>query len=214
MSRHRCWGSSSVGLWSFDHNGVQGRLQQLGIVHVCSRNHNAQGAALSIHKETALGTSLATVRRVGPNQVPPKRALPMAPSARLPFPVHAIQLFAPLHQGSPHSVQDARPHPPLKGAMNGAVVPKLFRQSVPLAPAAQPEDDAVEHLSWVRALAAPGFGRVFLQDDRFRSVPKARPVLPRWSLASLVSPCGPSRCFWRNHTNRPRNRSMHLWFRF
>ncbi len=43
------------------------RLQQLGIVHVCSRNHNAQGAALSIHKETALGTSLATVRRVGPN---------------------------------------------------------------------------------------------------------------------------------------------------
>ena len=25
---------------------------------------------------------------------------------------------------------------------------------------------------------------------------------------------GPSRCFWRNHTNRPRNRSMHLWFRF
>ena len=59
------------GLWSFDHNGVQGRLQQLGIVHVCSRNHNAQGAALSIHKETALGTSLATVRRVGPNR-PPK----------------------------------------------------------------------------------------------------------------------------------------------
>ena len=39
-------------------------------------------------------------------------------------------------------------------------------------------------------------------------------TVPRWSLASLVSPCGPSRCFWRNHTNRPRNRSMHLWFRF
>ena len=54
---------------------------QWRLVHVCSRNHNAQGAALSIHKETALGTSLATVRRVGPNQVPPKRALPMAPSA-------------------------------------------------------------------------------------------------------------------------------------
>ena len=44
-------------------------------------NHNAQGTALSIHKESPLGTSLATVRRVGPNQVPPKRALPMAPSA-------------------------------------------------------------------------------------------------------------------------------------
>ena len=102
----------------------------------------------------------------------PKTCLAHGSVCRLPFPVHAIQLFAPLHQGSPHSVQDARPHPPLKGAMNGAVVPKLFRQSVPLAPAAQPEDDAVEHLSWVRALAAPGFGRVFLQDDRFDPFPK------------------------------------------
>ena len=53
------------------------------------QDHNAQGAALSIHKETALGTSLATVRRVGPNQVPPKRALPMAPSAEaIPSPRH------------------------------------------------------------------------------------------------------------------------------
>ena len=69
------------GLWSFHHNGVQGRLQQLGIMNVGSRNHNAQRATLSIHKETPLDTSLATVRRVGPNQVPPKRALPMAPSA-------------------------------------------------------------------------------------------------------------------------------------
>ena len=32
-------------------------------------------------QETPLGTSLATIRRVGPNQVPPKRALPIAPSA-------------------------------------------------------------------------------------------------------------------------------------
>ena len=120
-----------------------------------------QGAALSIHKETALGTSLATVRRVGPNQVPPKRALPMAPSAAC----HSQS--TPSNSSHPST---RAPHircktPALKGAMNGAVVPKLFRQSVPLAPAAQPEDDAVEH--WVRALAAPGFGRVFLQDDRF-----------------------------------------------
>ena len=31
------------GLWSFDHNGVQGRLQQLGIVHVCSRTTMLKG---------------------------------------------------------------------------------------------------------------------------------------------------------------------------
>ncbi len=80
-----------VGLRSFNHNGVEGRLQQLGIVEgrlqqlgivdVDSRIHNAERVALSIHKETPLDTSLATVRPVEPNQVPPKRVLPMAPSA-------------------------------------------------------------------------------------------------------------------------------------
>ena len=53
-----------------------------------------------------------------------------------------------------------------------AVVPKLFRPSVPLATAAQAEDDAIEHLSGVSALAAPGLGRVFLQDDRLDAFPK------------------------------------------
>ena len=146
LSRHRCWGGLG-GLWSFDHNGVQGRLQQLGIVHVCSRNHNAQGAALSIHKETALGTSLqpATVRRVGPNQVPPKRALPMERAVCLSIVaipgVHAIQLLHPSTRASPHSVRRRTVPTHRKGAMNGAVVKALSAiGSRPLAPAAQPED--------------------------------------------------------------------------
>ena len=71
------------GLWSFDHNDVQGRLQQLGIVHVCSRNHNAQGAALSIHKETALGTSLTLPRSVGLGPIRSPQSVP-CPWLRLP----------------------------------------------------------------------------------------------------------------------------------
>ena len=67
-------------LWSFDHNRRQGRCQQLGIVDVGSGNHDTQGAARASHKQTPLDASLAPIRRVGPDQVPPKRALPVVPS--------------------------------------------------------------------------------------------------------------------------------------
>ena len=108
---------------------------------------------------------------LGPIRSPPTR-LAHGSVRRLPFPVHAAQLFVLFHQDSPHSAQDTQFHPPLKGAMDGAVVPKLSRQSVPLASAAQPEDDAVEHLSGTSPLAASGLGRVFLQDDRLDQFPK------------------------------------------
>ena len=54
--------------------------------------------------------------------------------------------------------------------MDGTVVPKLFGQLVPLAPAAQAKDDAIEHLSSIGALAASGFGWVFLQDHRLNVI--------------------------------------------
>ena len=68
-------------LRSFDHNRLQGLIQQRGVVGVGSGNHNAQWAALSFHKQAPLAASLAAIRWVGSNQIPPKRALPMAPSA-------------------------------------------------------------------------------------------------------------------------------------
>ena len=68
-------------LRTFDHNRLQGLIQQRGVVGVGSGNHNAQWAALSFHKQAPLAASLAAIRWVGSNQVPPKRALPMAPSA-------------------------------------------------------------------------------------------------------------------------------------
>ena len=74
-------------------------------------------------------------------------------------------------------------HPP---AMDCAVVPQFFRQSVPLAPAAQTENDAVEHLSGVSPLAASDFGRVCLQDDRPNEFPKLVRRFPYGSQALLV----------------------------
>ena len=50
--------------------------------------------------------------------------------------------------------------------------PSSFGNRFHWHPAAQPEDDAVEHLSWGRALAAPGFGRVFEVDPKFGQVAK------------------------------------------
>ena len=94
------------------HNGVQCRLQQLGIVHVCSRNHNAQGTALSIHKEISAWYQPCHGPSGWAQSGPPKTCLAHGSVCRLPFPVHATQLFAPLHKGSPHSVQDTRLHPP------------------------------------------------------------------------------------------------------
>ena len=54
-------------LRSFDHNRLQGLIQQRGVVGVGSGNHNAQWAALSFHKQAPLAASLAAIRWVGSN---------------------------------------------------------------------------------------------------------------------------------------------------
>ena len=102
---------------------------------------------------------------LGPIRSPPNvpcpwpRLPPAIPSPRRP----TLRTVPPR---LPYSAQDTQFHPPLKGAMDCAVVPQFFRQSVPLAPAAQAENDAVEHLPGVSPLAASDFRRVCLQDDR------------------------------------------------
>ena len=122
------------GLWSFDHNGVQGRLQQLGIVHVCG---NLSG--------------------------PPKTCLAHAPSAACHSQDAILRTPPP---GLP-TFGARRPSPPTVECDEWCCRPKRFRQSVPLAPAAQPEDDAVDHLSWRQSACGPGLWAGLLQDDRF-----------------------------------------------
>ena len=169
-------------LRTFDHNRLQGLIQQRGVVGVGSGNHNAQWAALSFHKQAPLAASLAAIRWVGSNQIPPNvpcpwpRLPPAIPSPRRPT-LRTVPPRLPIF--------GAR-HPALKGAMDCAVVPQFFRQSVPLAPAAQAENDAVEHLSGVSTLAASDFRRVCLQDDRPNKFPKLVRRFPYGFQALLV----------------------------
>ena len=95
----------------------RGRLQQLGMActgNAVGRRSDAQGAALSIHKETRLVPALPRiVARLGPSRVPlwMERACPLsiAPSAGLPFPVHAMPSSSHPSTRAPHmSVQDTR----------------------------------------------------------------------------------------------------------
>ena len=132
----------------------------------CSRNHNAQGAALSIHKETPLGTSLATIRRVG-NQVPPKRALPIAPSAdchsqSTPSKASHPSTWAPhIRCKTPVSTHcDEWCWSPSSFGNRFHWHPLRSRKMMPLS------------ICRGSARLRTGLGWVFLQDDRFDAFPK------------------------------------------
>ena len=64
-----------------DHNRFDRCLQELRIMNVGPGNDNTQGTTIALNDQAALGTVLRTIRRVFPDFVPPKRALPMAASA-------------------------------------------------------------------------------------------------------------------------------------
>ena len=136
------------------------------LVDVCSRNHNAQGlAALSIGKDgLRLAPALPRSVGLGLNQVPPKRALPMAPSAARPWSqVHAIQLVRmerALHQGSKRARCQGGPSPPTveRCERMACRTPSTFRQSVPIGrPLGRSRNDGmhVEHLAWVDSRLRP-----------------------------------------------------------
>ena len=72
---------------------------------------------------------------------PPKTRFAYRAIRRLPFPVHAAQLLAFFYQDSPDGLQCPTPYPALEGPMDGAVVPQLLGQVVPLAAASQPKDN-------------------------------------------------------------------------
>ena len=70
---------------------------------------------------------------------------------------------------------------------------KVVGEQRPLAAAAQAEADAVKQLSRVGGLAAPGFGRVLLQDDRLDAFLKLvrhfpDPASPTFGRQPLLSP--------------------------
>ena len=127
---------------------------------------------------------------------PPKTCLAHGPVCRLPFPVHTAQLFALFHQGFPYSAQDTQFHPPLKGAMDCAVVPhrqgsigtRRKRKMMPLS--------ICLGSARLRPLTFGGSASKMIGP----MVPKARPALPIWFPSPLGCSRSSSKCSWRNHT--------------
>lgn len=75
---------------------------------------------------------------------PPEPGLAQHPVGRLPLPVHRPELVARLDQHCPDLLEDPVPAPPLEPAVHRAVVAELLGELVPLAAAAEAEDDPVE----------------------------------------------------------------------
>lgn len=62
-------------------NRLNGLSQQFAVVDVGARHDHAQRSATGLDDHTAFGAVFRTIRGVGTDMVPPKRALPIAPSA-------------------------------------------------------------------------------------------------------------------------------------
>jgi hypothetical protein len=60
---------------------LNGLSQQLAVVDVGTGHNHAQRPPVGLDDQTALGAVFRTIRGVGTDMVPPKRALPIAPSA-------------------------------------------------------------------------------------------------------------------------------------
>jgi hypothetical protein len=78
---------------------------------------------------------------------PPEPGLAQARVGGLPLPVHPSQFVARRSEDPPDPLHDAAGGPALEPVVDGALGPELAGELVPLAAAAHPEDDAVEHLS-------------------------------------------------------------------
>lgn len=70
----RRWG------WPVDHDGIEGRFEQQMIVPIGSGNTDRQGTTGRIDEHAVFHAILATVRGVGSDMIPPKRAFRIAAS--------------------------------------------------------------------------------------------------------------------------------------
>ena len=87
---------------------------------------------------------------------PPQTSFTHRRICRLPLPVHSSQLITASLDDGPDPGEYPSGLPPLKRAMDGAVITKVFRQPVPLVSEAHTKDDSVEHLAGGMPLAPGG----------------------------------------------------------
>src|SRR5262249_28710584 len=122
-------------------------------------------------------------RSVGllPTVFPPEPGLSQPAVGRLPLPLDGPQLVALLDQDGPDPGEDAVAAPALEPAVDRAVVAEPLGEPVPLAAAAEPEDDPVEGRPQVDAgpaAVALGRRRGVLPEDRLDPPPEAVIDLP------------------------------------
>src|SRR3954447_11513323 len=147
LSKHRCCGCSSVG---------SGRSMTIASI-VASKSFCSTTLAPAV--TTPSGPPSPSVRRfflvpfwprsVGflPVFFPPEPGLAQHRIRRLPLPLHAAEFVTLGGQDRPDPLHDPRIGPTLKPVVDGALGPESLGQLVPLAAAAHPEDDRVEHRS-------------------------------------------------------------------
>ena len=155
-----------------DDDRVDRRLQELLLHDVGPGGHDAQRAAVAVGQEVLLGPFLAAVGGVLAHLFPPNRALPSIASADChshctpPSSSHSAARTAQIRSMNPAC------GPPLEPVVDGALGPESLGQLVPLAAAAHPEDDRVEHLPPV---GNPAAGRLLgpeVQEDRLDPPPQ------------------------------------------
>ena len=160
------------------HYALQRRPEEFRVVDISSGHHHAQWPAGPVDQDAFLASCLAPVRGIASNSAPPKRAFPIEQSA------DCHSQFTP--SNSWHSsirtaqTRSSTPalYPSLEGPVDGAVIPQLLGQVVPLAGATHTEDDALQHLPLVHPFAPLRLGRIQLQNHRFNLLPTDHRVLP------------------------------------
>src|SRR5215203_3084466 len=93
----------------FDHDGIERGLQQLDVGHVRSGYHHRKRTAIGLDQQGAFDPVFGSVGGIGAYEIPPKRALPIAPSAAChskstpPSSSHSSMSFSQMRSNTPSS---------------------------------------------------------------------------------------------------------------
>src|SRR3954468_20191241 len=171
-SRHRCCGSSAVG---------SGRSTTIASM-VASRSFCSTTLAAAVTTPSGPPAPSTTrsflvpflPRSVGflPTFFPPEPGLAQHRIGRLPFPLDPAELVALGDEHGPDPLESPACGPPLEPVVDGALGPEPLGQLVPLAPAAHPEDDRVDHHPPVGDPAAGRLPGPEVREDRLDPPPQ------------------------------------------
>src|SRR5215210_8155924 len=95
---------------AIDYDSVEGGFEQLEVRDVSPGHNHRERAAIGLHKKGALDAHFGSVGGIGAYEVPPKRALPIAPSAAChskstpPRSSHSSMSLSQMRSNTPSSI--------------------------------------------------------------------------------------------------------------